>query len=210
MTARNLSIASVIDKNLVASDRAWLIALRIHVRNPVTGVVDEVIRVVNNTEDITIGAEEFVAFAFELQADIAENEMPKVSVTIHDMSGLVLERADNYNGGVGFRIDMLIIQPPDGATYVEEPDLTEVFTVTGASAQGFALSWTLGAEEFLAIPFPRRKQYRDRCSFRYKSVECGYAGALPTCDLTLGGPNGCRVHDNAVNFGGCPGILKRL
>lgn len=32
------------------------------------------------------------------------------------------------------------------------------------------------------------------------------SGGLQTCDYTLDGPNGCRVHQNTNNYGGFPGI----
>lgn len=32
------------------------------------------------------------------------------------------------------------------------------------------------------------------CAWKYKSAQCSYAGALPTCDLTFDGINGCLAH----------------
>ncbi len=32
-------------------------------------------------------------------------------------------------------------------------------------------------------------------------------GGLVTCDHTLDGPNGCRIHENTRRFGGAPGIM---
>ena len=40
------------------------------------------------------------------------------------------------------------------------------------------------------------------CPYRYKGVLCKYAGALPTCDRTYAGANGCVAHANTLNFGG--------
>lgn len=43
---------------------------------------------------------------------------------------------------------------------------------------------------------------------RYKGLECTYAGALPTCDGTMDGANGCKVHFGAsadLPYGGFPG-----
>lgn len=65
----------------------------------------------------------------------------------------------------------------------------------------------------LATPFdlagvriPRRQALADLCAWEYKSAECSYAGALPTCSKTL---DACREHFGAsawLPFGGFPGI----
>jgi hypothetical protein len=31
-------------------------------------------------------------------------------------------------------------------------------------------------------------------------------GIMPSCDLSLQGPNGCAAHNNTQNFGGFPGL----
>jgi len=57
------------------------------------------------------------------------------------------------------------------------------------------------------VSIPLEPFDRDFCRHTYKDpVTCQYAGALADCDQTKGGPNGCQVHDNVINFGACPGI----
>lgn len=44
-----------------------------------------------------------------------------------------------------------------------------------------------------------------KCSFIYRSPDCGYTGLLPTCSKTRKGPNGCQEHDQIgddYKFGG--------
>jgi phage-related protein len=67
------------------------------------------------------------------------------------------------------------------------------------------------------VMLPRRQIIANNCSFTFpptnKHPECPYAGALTTCDKTLDGQNGCKVHFPEVSvsievsypFGGFPG-----
>jgi phage-related protein len=49
------------------------------------------------------------------------------------------------------------------------------------------------------------ESYGEKCELTYKGPECGYAGALQTCDKTLKGPNGCERHGNSYRFPAAPG-----
>lgn len=89
-----------------------------------------------------------------------------------------------------------------------DPEILETFLITGASAKDYDVTWNLGAEQPLTLTFPRRKQRRDTCSWKYKGPECAYTGELPTCDFSLTGNNGCAQHLNSRRFGGFPGIRK--
>lgn len=90
----------------------------------------------------------------------------------------------------------------------------------------------IGVYQLFDAPFPQRRQFRSRCDYQYGGSECAYQISLPnlisstnpnfdgsTCDYTIGGENGCRVHglNEAANgqfkahparFGGFPGIPK--
>jgi phage-related protein len=79
-----------------------------------------------------------------------------------------------------------------------------------AKDENYSIEFTLGAENPLALRFPYRQQFRNRCEWVYKGNECRYAGGLPSCDLTLDGDNGCRVHNNTYNFGGFFGLNKSV
>ena len=72
------------------------------------------------------------------------------------------------------------------------------------------------------LTVPRRTTQEDGCQHDYRRGLCGYRGELSTCDKTLSGPNGCKVHfpdltatDGGVSvtlvqpkpFGGFPGTF---
>lgn len=214
---KNLSLSSIVEANsFSSSDTAWLIALKIHVRNHQTGAEVAQIRVINNSEITIIEGEEYEPMSFTIDFKEEANVLPSVTVTIQDQAELVGPYMQRYAGGVGFDIDLMIVQGKNDGHAVDaavgsiEPELVEFFTITNGGYKDYVASWTLGAENPLKRMFPLRKQEDDQCSFRYKEPStCGYNGPKPTCDLSLDGVNGCRAHNNTRNFGAYPGIIVR-
>lgn len=205
---KSLKLTSVIEKNALASDKAWLVALKVHVINPVTGGEVDVLRVVRNDEGVTILGEEYTPLPFEIEIKNTAGELPSVQVTIQDQSQSIQALMQDYRGGVGFLVEMIVVHG-DSATMTYEEELHEEFTVLSASASDYVATWQLGAENPLTMAYPERKQLRDRCSWKYKGDGCFYSGPLTTCSRVLDGPNGCRAHENQRNYGGFPGIMQR-
>lgn len=81
--------------------------------------------------------------------------------------------------------------------------------VASASATVEALVFEVGLYYPSRGTFPTGRISRDWCRFRYKGLRCGYAGALPSCDKSKDGTNGCDVHNNTARFGGFPGAPRR-
>lgn len=88
-----------------------------------------------------------------------------------------------------------------------------------------------GTINFLKLAFPKDRYSITRCRHTYRTpalqisdstgigVLCSYTGAFASCDKTLDGPNGCRVHGDdeeagglvrkhPARFGAFPGIQK--
>lgn len=206
---KNLSIATIIEKNRLHSNRAWLIALKIHIRNPLTGAVEEVVRVINNTEITMVKGEPYEPFPFDISITEKSNELPSLSITIQDQTYIVQSYMNRYGGAVGSDVDVMIVHASSDEDVITEPELTEYFQITKSGVADYVVSWTLGAENPLTQFFPARRQDNETCSFRFKDNNCGYTGTVGTCDLTLSGPNGCRAKNNGKNYGGFPGIITR-
>lgn len=206
---KNLSITTVIEKNKLDSDRAWLIALKIHVRDPRTNAIVEVVRVVNNDEVTVIKGEEYEPFPFDIDITERANELPSVTVTIQDQTQIVQSYMDRYQGAVGSDVDLIIVHASTANDAESDPELTEFFKILNSSVANYVVSWTLGAENPLTMMFPARKQEEDTCPWRFRDSNCGYKGSAASCDLSLNGPNGCRAKGNQANFGGYPGIMAR-
>lgn len=198
-----LSVASVIEKNKIASDVPFLVCLEVDVYDSTTNDIVETFYLVRNTEDITWQGHVYVAMSFDIEFKSEANAIAPIQLRIFDYTRAVMERMQAYGGGVGSTVRVIVLN----AGALDQPaEITEYFSVIGAQAQNYTILWTLGAENILEITFPKRRQMRDRCSWRYKSEQCKYAGTRATCDLTLQGPNGCEAHSNTINFGGFPGI----
>jgi phage-related protein len=204
--ATSLSIASVIEKNRLSSDVPWLIALDIDVIDPATLAVVETLHLVRNTEAIVFNGFTYTPANFDIELKTETGTQTTVSLSINDYTQAIQKRMQDYRGGVGFRVAIMVV---NSGALTQPPEIVEHFEVVGASSGNYACSFTLGAENNLAKAFPRRRQMRDYCQWRYKSTECGYTGPLPTCDLSLQGANGCGAHSNVIRFGAYPGLSNR-
>lgn len=204
--ARHLSVATAIEKNRIASATAFVVALKIDVRDPVSKGVVETIRVVNNAENLTIDGDLFTAIGFTMSINEKAGEIPSLTVEIDDLTRTVQGRMQLYKGGVGSDVTIYVVNTD---ALDEKPEYAEGFKITGASSTGYRVTWRLGIDNPLSLRFPRRRMFQNQCSFRYRGVECGYTGKLQTCDLSLSGPNGCEVHGNAARYGGFPALTNR-
>jgi len=203
--ANHLSVATVIEKNKIASNYAMLMALEIEVINPDTGVAVEMLRLVNNSEAVVFQGNEYSAFKFDINLKAEKGAIPQVTIGVTDLSGEIQSRMQAYGGGVGFNVTVIVINM---GNLTQPAEVSETYQITGATTEGYIVNWTLGAENPLTMRFPKRRQFRDRCAWRYKGVECAYVGPLASCDFTLQGPNGCAVHENTPRYGGFPGLAR--
>lgn len=206
MANKSITIATVVEKNKVASDSAFVVLLELQIANTETGAIWESVYVANNDENVVYQSETYYAFPFEINLRQEAGAIPEITLSAHDYQRVLLGKLSQYSGISGSQVILRIVNT---ANLLAPPEIEETFEVLKTSASDFGISLTLGAQSQLRQYFPRRIQMRDRCPWRYKSYECGYAGALPSCDLSLQGPNGCATHNNSVNFGGFPALVNR-
>jgi phage-related protein len=202
----SLSVASIIEKNRLSSAVPWLIMLDIAVIDPNTLVTASTLHLVRNPDPVTYNGNTYAPAAFDIELKSQAGEQQTISLSITDYTLTVQKQMQDYGGGVGFLITVMVV---NAGNLTQSPEVIEYFQVTGAETANYVCTFTLGAENNITKTFPRRRQTKDYCQFRYKGAECGYAGSMPSCDLSLDGPNGCRAHDNVVHFGAFPGINSR-
>lgn len=201
------TIASAINKSEMNSGTAWVIGAVLEVKDIKTGLISETVRVVKNNEDLTIAGHLYTAAQFDFRLQESESEPPQLSISVFDpylVFNDILERTRGLSGSIAH---LFVVNTDE----LDEEPLMYKFNVKTASSksQDYQVSITLGTENPLTVNFPKRKQTKLRCQWRYKSSDCGYTGTLPKCDLSLNGVNGCRVHNNETNFGGFPTIQVR-
>lgn len=60
--------------------------------------------------------------------------------------------------------------------------------------------------DLMKVELPARKYWRNYCTWKFKSTECGYAGEETVCNKTF---QRCKVLANEERFGGFPSIPSR-
>lgn len=199
----SFSVINAVEKNKIASANAWIVLLEIQFVDTDTGLVAETKFVANNNEDVTFDSNVYVAFPFDIKMKHEAGGVPQISLTAQDFQKVLLNKMNKYSGATGSTVIMRVV---NSANLTADAELEEFFEIIDSDANDYMVSFQLGAENTLTRRFPNNVQMRDRCRWRYKSDDCGYVGAEPSCDLTLQGDNGCSIHVNSPNFGGYPGL----
>lgn len=202
---RALSVGSVIDKNKISSSAVWVILLRIDIVNPNDRNVVETVMVAQNNEDVTYGMDIYKAANFEVRVSQSQNQAPDVSIAMHDELGYITARADEMAGGVFSNVTMMIVNLDRAQRKAE---FQETFMILDTSVDKSIITFRLGAENLIQMQFPKHRQMKERCAWRYKGYGCDYSGPMPTCDYSLNGANGCVAHNNSARFRGCPGMVR--
>jgi phage-related protein len=203
--ARHLSVESVIDKNKIASNVAWVILLDIFLVDPNTRQVVETLRIARNDESILFAGELYQAGNFNIEINQQQNQTPSVSVTARDQTGYIESRMEAMAGGVLSEVQMTVVN----TNRLDKPaEMQERFQIISSSAKDSVVTFQLGSENPLAVQFPKHRQWQDRCAWRFRGYGCGYSGSATVCDYTKNGPNGCAAKGNTVNFRALPGLVK--
>lgn len=201
---KSLSVITAIEANRLSSEVPFLCLLDVRVINPDTGGEVVTLRIARSPEPVTYLGQLYSPGIFEISLKQEAGKAAEVSLSVNDYTQTLQAYMELYGGGVGSEITFTVVN----ADRLDEdkPEAQEVFQIIGASSSDYGQEFTLGADSFLMKNFPRRRQTKDFCQHQYKGASCKYAGPLPSCDLTLQGPNGCAAHSNTINFGGFPGI----
>ena len=199
----NLSLASIVEANRLASEVPFLCLIDLEVVNPDTGAVVIVVHVVRNSEDITFNGNLYTAGSFDIQVKYEAGKMASVNLSVTDYTQHIQSLMEQYGGGIGSNVTLYVV---NAANLAQGPEIQEFFQITSAVSSEYQQQFTLGAENVLMQTFPRRRQTKNFCSWRFKSPECGYTGSVATCDLTLQGVDGCESKSNSINFGAFPGL----
>lgn len=203
--ARHASLATVIEKNRIASDVAFIMLAEVDVRNA-AGTLVETLYFARNSEDFVYGGKTYVSAGFNFGITESATKVEQITLELRDPSLTVARRLDQYDGGAGWKIRLILVNT---ANTDQPPEFEQSAYVMGSTIKGYGAALTLGTRNPIRARFPARVQWRDRCAWAYKSTECGYTGPLPTCDYSLQGDNGCAAHDNTHRFGGFPGLRNR-
>lgn len=203
----NISIASAIDKGKLSSSVIYTLLLELDVIDSETSGIVETVRVAHNDENYVFLGQTYVAMPLEISVTHGKAELPRLTLTVKDPFQLIEGRMQEYGGLLGCPVRIMVVS----SAHPHEPEILERFRITGASssATDYSKTFEIGAENPIAMRFPARKQFIDRCFWKYRGEGCFYTGGLPSCSYAPDGENGCKAHSNIANYGGFRGLRKR-
>lgn len=188
----DLSLAAILEKNKIAQDNVWLVLLEIQCPD------GEVIRLVSNTEKITWGGNEWIAFPFLIDSvKTNKTEVPQVPVKVGNQTRAIERVIEEYNGFIGCTVILRVVMSKHLELAI--PEIEETFTVQGTSSNYEWATFNLGGSLPIMMRFPFRRVLKDWCPFVYKDIECAATSSNTTCTHTL---TGCRANGNSKRFGG--------
>ena len=103
------------------------------------------------------------------------------------------------------KVDVMLVW----ANQLQDPNayIKDTYYIDSISATEEAVSFALTSKfDLLDVTIPNRKYSRNYCSWKFKSTECGYAGAETLCNKTF---QRCQALNNRLRFGGFPSIPSR-
>lgn len=210
----NLKLATVLEANKLRSPNAWPVLLEFSIDPENTP--DQVVRVCDNNEDIIFQGNTFIAFSFQIDSIEykSQGELPSITLRVSNIQRAVQSVVDKYDGGTDSKCRLIALNMAD---LTGEPEVDVEFQVQDVQADEQWVSFQLGAPNPQRLPFPRSSYMNDHCDKDFNSptmqaildprgVACAYEGPIQTCSHKLEGGNGCRAHNNILNFGGYPGV----
>jgi len=202
---RFISVGSAIDKNKLSSGAVWCVLLKIDIVDPNLRDVTETLYIANNNENVIYNGDVYQVGNFDIKIDQKAGQSPNCTITAQDQTRYIQQRMEEMAGGVFSNVTMLVVN----LARIHMPaEFEERFQIISASTKDYVVTFQLGAENPLAVQFPKHKQWKDRCAWRFKGYGCGYTGAATKCDYTKDGANGCAVKSNTHRFRGLPGLVR--
>lgn len=198
----NISAAAKIEKNKLAADGAWLVLLEI-----IIPVLNETLRLVRNTDDITWRGYTWTAFPFvpdEISED-SKGELQTLAIKVSNVTRTVQYYLEQGEGGVGASVKLYVIHSKH--LNLTTAEFEETFEITSTSADAHWVTFSLGPGYPLMSRRPERRILKNFCPFEYGGAECAVSAfvklSYPGCNKSL---VACRERGNSVRYGGEPSI----
>ena len=202
-----LSSIAITEKNKLATDGIWYLALEITIPGVGTPV-----RVVRNNENITWDSETWIAFPFELDeiGEEAKGEVPEVVLRVSNVSRVMesyLQSYDAYtkaNGYTPIEVTIYVLNSKNLASAT--PEVAHYFELIQPKTDPLWATFRLGAANPFLKRFPKHRMTKNHCRFVFKGALCGYTGVTTTCNKTLTACRSMAGGSNSARYGGFPGI----
>jgi|10_taG_2_1085330.scaffolds.fasta_scaffold02268_3 lambda family phage minor tail protein L len=216
----NVPTIAFIEKNLLATKQRWVWLYEIEV--PTTPATRY--RFVRDSSQVTFRGNIYYPFPIshsETRQDDKGN-LPRVNMTVSNVSREVVDNLNSYGGLVGQPVRIILTHELAIAT--NSSIIEHDFKIVTTNINEDAVTASLGDLNLYDAKLPQQKMMRFYCRHQYQDGGCGYhvdnsdtANYLDSCDKSLNGANGCRVHGESEaaagitilhpeRFGGFPGI----
>ncbi|MEO2122084.1 MAG: hypothetical protein ABGY10_01955 [bacterium] len=215
--ARDLHADMKIAKNLIASDKAWIVLFEISVSDI------EIFRLTNNEEAVTFNSLVYSPFPImmETMEESGQGDLPYINVTVSNVERVLNNYMEQRNGLLDQKVKMQLVN--EANLINDAASITINLVIRETTVTENAITFRLSHHPFFEIDMPHQRFYRGRCRWAFKSTQCGWTGLATdsdTCDKTLDGANGCQAHGDTTTadggtashparFGGFPGIPRR-
>jgi lambda family phage minor tail protein L len=154
-------------------------------------------------QDVSFGGQTYYAAPIRSEP-ITENmaqEVDTINVSIANVDRSITYYVELYNGLRGCKVTIRTVF----ADLLDHADAytDDIFYIVSSTITASAGSFILKSKmDLMGVTIPLRKFYREICQWKFKSTQCGYAGAGTTCDRTL---TRCKALSNSLRYGGFPG-----
>lgn len=182
-------------KNKVTQTDAWIYLLELQLDDATA------LRVCRYDAAVTYQGQTYRPLAFNV-GDVrssADGRIDDATLTLSNVRRYFLSFLD-VAAIAGRRVRLIVLDVAEAAD--DDAGLETVFTVNAFEATERDFIVRIGTPNPMAQPFPSERYNRTHCRFLKEygraNSRCGYdatlPGALPTCDGTAEGANGCRAH----------------
>lgn len=185
-------------KNMFGDDSPWLALFQLKMDDSLTFYLAA------NNEDVTFQGQVYTRFPLQVELPKSTNtgEIGTVSLTVANATRTLQPHLEQFSGGVGKPVTMIIVHADNLAS--DYAELTWEFTITGVKSTAEWITFTLGGPNPMRRRFPPEKYLAGYCRYaHFKGSECGYAGPATSCGRSL---DNCRTLSNSHRFGGFPGL----
>lgn len=168
----------------------------------------------NDTTDVKWQTQTYTAVPIKVEGFeyVGRGQLPTPQLTVGNVFSAITGLCLQYDDLVGAKLirkrtlaKYLDGQPAADPNWYFDDDI--YFVDRKVSETKLAVTFELASSlDLQGVRLPLRVITANLCTFGYKSAECGFIGALPTCDKTL---SDCKRHFgqySQLNFGGFPGI----
>lgn len=154
----------------------------------------------------------YTAFPFDVEtiSHDTSGEVTSVVIRVSNVTRFLESDVQSLNGGCGSTVTLTIAN--SGIITEDYSELQMTFEIISCQVTEQWIDFEVGLPSILQERFPLMRFLGLTCIHKYTGgtagspyVECGYVGALTTCDKTL---DDCKTHGNEARFGGVLGFRR--